>query len=38
MDKSKLIKSREQKSFEVECEDLGIFEKICHGQNEGQKR
>lgn len=38
MDRSKLIRSRELKSFEVEYEDLDIFEKICHGQNEGQKR
>lgn len=33
MDRSKLIKSRELKIFEIECEDPDIFEKICHGQN-----
>lgn len=38
MDRSKLIRSRELKCFERKYEDPKIFEKMCHGQNEGQKR
>ena len=36
MDRNKLIRSRELKSFE--CEDPGMVQKIHHGQSKGQKR
>lgn len=38
MDRSKLIRIRVPKSFEIGGEDPDIFERICHGQNKGWKK